>query len=135
MTLKETINKDFMEAFKAKNMEKKNFLGVIKGEIQNEEGRSGKSDDVTVLNILKKIEKSLKQTNTEDSMRELTYIEPYMPKLMTREEVETLIKGLAKEGHDNVSKIMKQFNTTYLGKADNGMVSEIAKELFYTQNG
>ena len=59
MNLKERINTDFMLAFKAKEMEKKNFLGVVKGEIQNEVGRSGKDDDETVLGILKKIEKSL----------------------------------------------------------------------------
>ena len=36
MLLKEKINKDFMEAFKNKEMDKKNFLGLLKGEIQNE---------------------------------------------------------------------------------------------------
>jgi uncharacterized protein YqeY len=30
MTLKEQINADFMTAFKAKDMERKNFLGVVK---------------------------------------------------------------------------------------------------------
>ena len=59
MSLKERINADFMAAFKAKEMDKKNFLGVVKGEIQNEVGRSGKDDDETVMGILKKIEKSL----------------------------------------------------------------------------
>ena len=58
MTLKEQINADFMFAFKNKEMEKKNFLGVVKGEIQNEEGRSGIASDDVVLGILKKMEKS-----------------------------------------------------------------------------
>jgi hypothetical protein len=31
MTLKEQINKDFMEAFKTKNMDKKNFKGMVEG--------------------------------------------------------------------------------------------------------
>jgi uncharacterized protein YqeY len=55
MKLTERINADFMEAFKAKDMNKKNFLGVVKGEIQNEVGRSGKDDDETVMGILKNI--------------------------------------------------------------------------------
>jgi uncharacterized protein YqeY len=55
MTLKEQINADFMSAFKNKEMDKKNFLGVVKGEIQNEEGRSGTVTDEVVLSILKKI--------------------------------------------------------------------------------
>jgi len=44
-----------MSAFKNKEMDKKNFLGVVKGEIQNEEGRSGTVTDEVVLSILKKI--------------------------------------------------------------------------------
>jgi uncharacterized protein YqeY len=131
MELKERINADFMTAFKNKEMEKKNFLGVVKGEIQTEEGRTGKATDDVVLGILKKMEKSLTQTNTPESLKELEYIKPYLPELMSREEIVSLIKEMAENGYDNVSKIMKQFNTIHLGKADNRIVSEVAKELFY----
>lgn len=131
MTLKERISADFMIAFKSKEMDKKNFLGVVKGEIQNEEGRSGNVTDETVLSILRKMEKSLKQTNTEESLTELEYIKPYLPQLMSRDEIVSVIKELAENGHDNVSKVMKEFNTTYRGKADNSIVSEVAKEMFY----
>jgi uncharacterized protein YqeY len=60
MTLKERIHTDFMEAFKAKDMVRKNFLGILKGEIQNEEGRGTVATDAVVMSILKKMEKSLK---------------------------------------------------------------------------
>lgn len=131
MTLKERISADFMIAFKSKEMDKKNFLGVVKGEIQNEEGRSGNVNDEVVLSILRKMEKSLKQTNTEESLNELEYIKPYLPQLMSRDEITLVIKELSENGHDNVNKIMKQFNTVYRGKADNSIVSEVAKEIFY----
>lgn len=131
MTLKERISADFMTAFKSKEMDKKNFLGVVKGEIQNEEGRSGNVTDETVLSILRKMEKSLKQTNTEESLTELEYIKPYLPQLMSRDEIVSVIKQLAENGHNNVSKVMKQFNTVYKGKADNSIVSEVAKQIFY----
>jgi uncharacterized protein YqeY len=129
MTLKERINTDFMLAFKNKDMSKKNFLGVIKGEIQTEEGRTGVATDEVVLGILKKMEKSLTQTNTPESLKELEYIKPYLPQLMSREQVVSLIKEMINNGHDNMGKIMKQFNTEYSGKADNKIVSEVAKEL------
>ena len=132
MTLKERISADFMSAFKNKEMEKKNFLGVVKGEIQTEEGRTGAATDEVVLGILKKMEKSLTQTNTSESLKELEYIKPYLPELMSREQIVSLIKEMAENGCDNVSKVMKQFNTTYSGKADNRIVSEVAKELFYS---
>ena len=132
MTLKERISADFMSAFKNKEMEKKNFLGVVKGEIQTEEGRTGAATDEVVLGILKKMEKSLTQTNTSESLKELEYIKPYLPELMSREQIVSLIKEMVENGHNNVSKVMKQFNTVYSGKADNRVVSEVAKELFYT---
>ena len=129
MTLKEKINTDFMEAFKAKNMEKKNFLGVVKGEIQNEMGRSGKEDDETVMGILKKMEKSLKQTNTEESLRELGYIEPYLPKLMDEISIRSIIRTFKKDGIDDMGKMMGAFNKEYKGKAGNAVVSKVVKEV------
>ena len=129
MSLKEQINADFMTAFKAKEMEKKNFLGVVKGEIQNEAGRSGKEDDETVLNILKKMEKSLKQTNTEESLKELEYIKPYLPTLMDEVLIRSILESYKNTGVDDMGKMMGAFNKDYKGKADNGLVSKIVKEV------
>jgi uncharacterized protein YqeY len=126
MTLKERINADFMIAFKAKEMERKNFLGVVKGEIQNEEGRGSTATDEVVLSILKKIEKSLIQTNTEESLGELEYIKPYLPKMMEAEEIETIILGYYNDkGLSNMGDMMKEFNANFKGKADNKLVSSI----------
>lgn len=129
MSLKDKINADFMEAFKAKDMDKKNFLGVVKGEIQNEVGRSGKDDDETVMGILKKIEKSLKQTNTAESLAELEYIKPYLPKLMDEISIRSIIRTFKKDGIDDVGKMMGAFNKVYKGQADNAVVSKIVKEV------
>jgi uncharacterized protein YqeY len=130
MTLKEQINADFMIAFKAKQMEKKNFLSVVKGEIQNEESRSGGVTDESVMSILKKMEKSLKQTNTEESLKELEYIKPYLPKMMSEEEIETIIKGYYNDnGISTMPDMMKEFNANYKGKADNKVVSSIINKI------
>lgn len=129
MKLTERINTDFMLAFKAKEMEKKNFLGVVKGEIQNEVGRSGKDDDETVMGILKKIEKSLKQTNTAESLAELEYIKPYLPSLMGEDRIREIILGLKTDGVTDMGKMMGAFNKDYRGQADNTVVSKIVKEV------
>lgn len=129
MSLKEQINADFMAAFKAKEMEKKNFLGVVKGEIQNEAGRSGKEDDETVLGILKKIEKSLKQTNTAESLVELEYIKPYLPTLMDEVLIRSILESYKNTGIEDMGKMMGAFNKEYKGKADNAVVSKIVKEV------
>lgn len=128
MTLKEQINKDFMEAFKTKNMDKKNFLGVVKGEIQNEESRGGVDDDV-VMTIIKKMEKSLKQTNTDESMKELEYIKPYLPTLMGEDRIREILTTYKVNGIDNIGKMMGEFNKNFKGMADNGLVSKIVKEV------
>lgn len=129
MSLKERINTDFMEAFKAKNMDKKNFLGLIKSEIQNEFGRSGKEDDETVLSILKKMEKSLKQTNTDESLGELEYIKPYLPTMMGEDRIREILHDYKSNGLNNVGQMMGEFNKVYKGKADNALVSKIVKEV------
>ena len=118
-----------MEAFKAKDMSKKNFLGVVKGEVQNEVGRSGKDDDETVMGILKKMEKSLKQTNTAESLAELEYIKPYLPVMMGEERILEILTNYKANGLNNVGQMMGEFNKTFKGMADNKVVSELAKEI------
>jgi hypothetical protein len=129
MSLKEQIQADFMTAFKAKDMDKKNFLGLIKSEIQNEFGRSGKEDDETVLGILKKMEKSLKQTNTDESLGELEYIKPYLPTMMGEDRIREILHDYKANGLNNVGQMMGEFNKVYKGKADNALVSKIVKEV------
>ena len=128
-TLKERIEKDFILAFKAKEMEKKNFLGLIKGEIQLQEGRGIESTDENVLSVLKKMEKSLKQTNTEESLKELNYISEYIPKQMDKSEIEIIVNQYINSGMNNIGQIMGKFNSEHKGKADNKMVSEVIKTI------
>jgi uncharacterized protein YqeY len=132
MTLKEKINADFMIAFKAKDMDRKNFLGVVKGEIQNEEGRKiGRtvSSDDMVITILRKMEKSLTQTNTPESLGELEYIKPYLPQLMSEDQIRVILGGYKSDGLDNMGALMGAFNKEYKGLANNNLVSAIIKEI------
>ncbi len=128
MNLKERINADFMEAFKAKDFARKNFLGILKGEIQNEEGRGTVATDAVVMSILKKMEKSLKLASSEETLTELGFLEPYLPTMMTEEQIVTVINDLVAGGANNIGSIMGTFNKTYVGQADNAIVSRLAKE-------
>ena len=129
MSLKERINADFMSAFKNKETEKKNFLGVVKGEIQNEEGRTGSATDEVVIAILRKMEKSLNQTGTPESMKEMEYIKPYLPSQMGSDRIREIISSYKTNGLTNVGQIMGEFNKNFKGQADNKIVSEIAKKV------
>lgn len=129
MKLKEKINADFIEAFKAKNMAKKTFLGILKGEIQNEEGRGTVTTDESVLVIVKKMEKSLKTTNTPESLVELGFLESYLPTLMGEDKIREILTEYKNNGLSNVGQMMGEFNKSFKGLADNKLVSEIVKEV------
>jgi uncharacterized protein YqeY len=125
--LQEQINQDFMTAFKAKDMNKKNFLGVIKGEIQNAELRGISPTDENVIAILKKMEKSLLQTNTADALKELEYIAPYLPVMMSESLCREKVAMMIGSGVTTMSQIMAEFNKHYKGLVDNKMLSEVVK--------
>lgn len=142
MTLKEQINKDFMEAYKAKNMEKKNFLGVLKGAIQTQEGKMVESTDENILKVIKSFEKGIKETienknligeSVEEQENELLFLNPYLPTLMSEDEIITIVKEiLSREGiNKNIGFLMGTFNKEQNGKGfDNKVVSKIiSKEL------
>ena len=135
MLLKEKINADFMEAYKAKNMDKKNFLGVLKGAIQTQEGKQIESTDENVLKVIKAFEKGLNETiesktkigeDISQQLLEKSYIEVYLPTLMSEDEVRSIVKEmLVREGvNRNQGFLMGLFNKEQKGKAfDNKTVS------------
>ena len=120
MTLKEKINKDYLEAFKAKNTVAKNLLSVIKGEIQTIEKNTGVANlsDEDVTKILNKSVKSLKETlssvsgeKAESVQVELNIVESYLPKQLSIEEIQSKIDALVASGVKNMGQIMKEFSS------------------------
>lgn len=130
MKLREQINKDFMTAFKSKNIVAKNLLSVVRGEIQTTEKNTGKElSDEEVLAILTKTAKSLKEmvaNGSEQAKEELSIVENYLPKQMSKEEVTTKVTEIVNSGATNIGAIMKEFASL---PADKKMVSEVAREL------
>jgi len=141
--IKEQINKDYMTAFKAKNVVAKNLLSVVKGEIQTIEKNTGVENmsDEDVLKILQKSAKSLRETissleKTQTGMYfsndlvsakdELGIIESYLPQQMSKEEVTKKVTEIVNSGVTNIGLIMKEFATL---PVDKKLVSEIAKSL------
>jgi len=129
--IKEQINKDYMIAFKAKNTVAKNLLSVVKGEIQTIEKNTGVENmsDEDVLKILTKTSKSLKEmvaTGNEQAKEELSIIEAYLPKQMSKEEVTAKVTELVNSGVTQIGAIMKEFANL---PADKKLVSEAIKEI------
>jgi uncharacterized protein YqeY len=148
MLLKDRINADFMEAYKAKDMMKKNFLGVLKGAIQTQEGKNIESTDENVLKVIKSMEKGIleniegrKQTGldiTEQEL-ELKYIKSYQPEMMSDDEIRAILMALVNrpifDTNDPLTKklafTMGMFNKENRGGKpfDNNTVSKIIKEI------
>lgn len=130
MSLNEQINADFITAFKAKEMDKKNFLGLLKGEIKNEESRpnSVASDDLT-MGVLKRMEKSLKLADTAQNLEELTYLGAYLPVMKTEAELTEIILGYKEQGVSNMGQLMGRINKEYKWAIDNTIVTRIAPTL------
>ena len=140
MTLKEKINTDFMEAYKSKNMGKKNFLGVLKGAIQTQEGKQIESTDENVLKVVKSLEKGINETiegkiklqlDVEEQKLELSYLQPYLPTLMGEDEIRSIVKEIVtrEDINKNQGFLMGLFNKEQKGKAfDNKTVSKIINE-------
>lgn len=139
MTIKEQINIDFMESYKAKNMEKKNFLGVLKGAIQTQEGKNVESTDENILKVIKSLEKGINETirvrndsglDISEQELELSYIKPYQPELMSEDIIREKVRLIIIEvGKSNVGLLMGTFNKQNIGLAfDNKVVSNIIKE-------
>ena len=135
MTLKEKINKDYIEAFKAKNTVAKNLLSVIKGEIQTIEKNTSVENlsDEDVIKILNKTVKSLKETLTSVTesekmmyvQTELSIVDSYLPTQLSVEEIQSKIDALVASGVKNLGMIMKEFNSL---PVDKKVVSELAKK-------
>lgn len=130
-TLEEQINADFLEAFKKRELDKKNFLGLLKSEIANAKKLKSYRED-TPLTILKKMKKSLEEGASrghEKSKSELIILNKYLPELMSEVEIKKCLIDIIAEGSDNIGLVMRNFNIQNKGKADNLIVKNIAEVL------
>jgi uncharacterized protein YqeY len=120
-----------MTAFKAKEMDKKNFLGLVKSTL-TEKTKTPSDDDVVGLlkSMIKKHHASVEEygvgtlTNLESEI-----IEGYLPEQYSENEIEYLIKEIIENSDKkDMGFIMGMFQKDHKGKADNKLVSTIIKD-------
>jgi uncharacterized protein YqeY len=113
-TLIEQIKTAFTDAYKAKELDLKNVIGTIKGEIERESKDPKNISDEEVTKELKKMIKkhneSLEEHNTPTlSDIELNFIDSILPKQMTEAEIDAKLKELVDGGANHIGKIMGGF--------------------------
>lgn len=128
--LKSKISADYIQAFKNKDVISKSLLSTIKGEIQTIEKNLVVENlpDEEVFKILNKFAKNLKENikiaNDEKSKAELVIVESYLPRELSREEINIRVNQLIASGANNMGLIMKGFAGL---QVDKKVVSELVK--------
>lgn len=142
--LKTTILEDLKNAMKSGDKRAVSVLRMLNSEIKNKEIEKGRtlSDDLIVGVITSQAKKrkdsitAYKEGGREDlaeqEEKELDILKKYLPEQMNeekiRKEVENAVKELNASGASDIGKVMGFLTTKLKGKADNSVVSKIAKE-------
>ena len=129
MKLIEKINQDFMTAYKAKEMVKKDFLGVIKTEVTKE---SKTPEDSYIVGKIKSMIKNAEATNSL-SEAELEILNGYLPTQMTESVLKDKIKEYVNQNNINspkeMGRVMGWLKSNYDGQYDGKMASTIVKQI------
>lgn len=135
MSLLEQIQKDYVEAMKAKDAVKKSALNYILAQIKNKKIELQKElEDVDVVKILKKeikaiwetiwfLEKTDKKEELEEEKAKKLLLEFYLPQCKSEEETKAIIEWLISElGITDLSKqrwlVMKEIKARYGEEVD-----------------
>lgn len=145
MSLEQTINQDIKAAMIAKDSVRLRGLRAIKSAIilaKTEKAGIDELDQDVEIKVLQKLVKQRKESgdiyksqNREDlfqiEFEEQQVIEEYLPKQLSKEEIETVVKAIIAEtgaaGMKDMGKVMGLANQKLAGQADGKTVSEVVK--------
>ncbi|WP_071130672.1 GatB/YqeY domain-containing protein [Enterococcus timonensis] len=145
MSLVETINQDVKIAMKARDKETLNVVRMVKASLQNEGIKKGDTltsdEELTVLaREMKQRKESLVEFSNagradlvEQLEKEIAILDRYMPKQLTTQEVEEIVKAailkVDAKGKGDFGKVMGLVMPQVKGKADGKVVNEAVKNL------
>lgn len=148
MSLEIQINNDIKQAMLAKKKDELEALRAIKSAIlllkTSKDAVDGQVPESVEISTLQKLVKQRRETADiyiQQSRQDLadvelfqaSIIERYLPKQMSREELETALKAIMSEvgatSPRDMGKVMGVASMRFAGQADNKVVSEIVKNL------
>lgn len=137
----EQLNKDMIEAMKAKEKERLTVIRMVKASIKQEviDHKKEENDDLLIEVVSKQIkmrkdsiaefEKANRTDLVEKTQSEIDILTKYLPEQLSLEEVEKIIDEIfdivKPEGKKDMGKVMKEATSKLKGKADMKKVSEI----------
>lgn len=146
MSLKERLMEDLKVAMKEKDVLKKNAITMIRAAVkQVEVDKRIELGDEEILDIISKqlkekkmaileFEKGNRQDLIDLTNNEMEILLEYLPKQLSQEEVEGIVKEAIEAGGytsaKEIGKIMKDVMPKVKGKADGNMVNQAVKKIF-----
>lgn len=133
----DTIKADMITAKKAGQKSKDSLLNTLYAEAVAIGKNAGNrpTTDIEVVKVIKKfingLEETLKVlplTKQDPFLEEIDILSAYLPRQLTREQLEDIISVKHTEGK-NLGEIMKYLKETHDGLYDGKVASEIAKKL------
>ncbi|MGJ7921419.1 GatB/YqeY domain-containing protein [Neobacillus sp. LXY-4] len=144
MSLLERLNNDMKQAMKNKEKDKLSVIRMIKASLQNEAIKLGRElveeEELTVLSremkqrkdSLHEFEKAGREDLAEKLRTELTFVELYMPKQLSEEEVAEIVKQTISEvgatSKAEMGKVMSAIMPKVKGKADGTLVNKLVQQ-------
>jgi uncharacterized protein YqeY len=127
MTLIEQISADFLSAYKNKEMDKKDFLGLLKSEVTRDEKSPS---DFTVVSKIKSMIKSAESTDSL-TKSELSILHKYLPVQLSESDLTDAINNFIAsnniESVKEMGKVMGWLKSEYNGQYDGKVASKIIK--------
>ena len=145
MALKERLADDLKSAMKEKNVIRKNVVQMVRAAVlQFEKDNKVTLEDDGVLEVIAKqlkqrkdalpdYEKSGRDDLIADLKAEMDVLMDYLPKQLTRDELEVIVKEVIEEVGattiKDMGKVMAEAKAKTVGRADGRMINEVAKAL------
>lgn len=147
MALETQIQKDIMEAMKAKDQVSLNAIRSIKSAIllaKTAEGAKDNLEDTDIIKIIQKLAKQRKeaaeqyiaakrQELADNELAEASVLEKYLPKMLSEAEVEAKLKEIIAEVGaklpSDMGKVMGTATKKLAGLADGRLISTLVKKL------
>ena len=145
-TLEQKLQSDLTNAIKSRDTIRMHTIKGIKTAImETKTAKNGKKDleDSDIVKIIQKLAKTRKETgelyksnNRQDladiEFGELNVLETYLPKMLSEDEIRTIVdKTISELGVTDMKgmgRVMGTINKSYAGQVDGSMVSRIVKE-------
>ena len=145
MALLEKLNQAMIQAMKKKDKDTLNVVRMVKASIQNELIKLGKEhlsedEELTILSReLKQRKESLQEftsagrTDLADKVQfEIKVLEQYMPKQLSKEEMEKIVEQAIREANatsmKDIGEVMGKVIPLTKGKAEGSHVKQIVEE-------